>query len=65
MDLGKIEHVDMPEEEKISTHVDFSTLKIEYESKDLQIKPEKKKQKTQTIEHVTLGRNNTSGNGLF
>jgi hypothetical protein len=65
LEIGKPEHVDMPEEDKISAHVDFSTVSVDYESKEIQITEKKKKKKTQIIEHVTLGRNNTSGNCLF
>jgi|688.fasta_scaffold90466_4 hypothetical protein len=65
LEIRKTEHVDMPEEEKISAHVDFSTAPVEYESKEFQVIEKKKKKKTQIIEHVTLGRNNTSGNCLF
>ena len=66
MDIVRPEHTDMEEDDTISTHVDFVTDSVEYESVEF-IVPEKVQEKKQQveIEHVKLGRNSTSGSGLF
>lgn len=67
--MRNVEIVDMEQDDKISAHVDFDTAsqKLEYTSSEFEIKeniPAKKEQIK--IEHVTLGRNSTSGSsGLF
>jgi hypothetical protein len=69
MDLiHRPEHTDMVEDDTISTSVDFATVVIEYETQEFLIKDQKipNKKEQIKIEHVKLGRNNTSGSsGLF
>jgi hypothetical protein len=68
-EIRNVEHVDLPEENKISTPVDFDSESdiLIYDSPIFEIKeliPILKKEAIQ-IEHVKLGRNSTSGKGLF
>lgn len=68
MDLiHRPEHTDMVEDDTISAEVDFAIISADYETGEFVIKekivPNKKEQIQ--IEHVKLGRNSTSGSGLF